>query len=64
MDATIFDQGLDSQIVSDEEAVAERSDKDGTSMDLMEDDFFDPSKHGHISEENPSEVGVVGGVEL
>jgi hypothetical protein len=40
MDATILDQGLDSQIVSDEEAVAERSDKDATSMDLMEDDFF------------------------
>src|ERR1700722_7773389 len=55
MDATIFDQGLDSQIVSDEEAVAERSDKDGTSMDLMEDDFFDPSKHGHLSEDIFSE---------
>jgi two-component system, chemotaxis family, sensor kinase CheA len=55
MDATIFDQGLDSQLVSDEEAVAERTDKDATSMDLMEDDFFDPSKHGHLSEDIASE---------
>jgi two-component system chemotaxis sensor kinase CheA len=60
MDATIFDQGLDSQIVSDEEAVAERSDKDGTSMDLMEDDFFDPSKHGHLSEDITSEDTLSG----
>src|ERR1700722_2774315 len=60
MDATIFDQGLDSQIVSDEEAVAERSDKDGTSMDLMEDDFFDPSKHGHLSEDISSEDALMG----
>lgn len=60
MDATILDQGLDSQIVSDEEAVAERSDKDGTSMDLMEDDFFDPSKHGHLSEDTASEDTLTG----
>jgi two-component system, chemotaxis family, sensor kinase CheA len=60
MDATIFDQSLDSQIVSDEEAVAGRSDKDATSMDLMEDDFFDPSKHGHLSEDITSEDTLTG----
>src|SRR5580698_9904444 len=52
MDATMFDQSLDSQIAPDEEAVAERTDKKVTSIDLMEDDFFDPSKHGqHLSED-------------
>jgi two-component system chemotaxis sensor kinase CheA len=60
MDATILDQGLDSQIVSDEEAVAECSDKDATSMDLMEDDFFDPGKHGHLSEDTTSEDTLTG----
>jgi two-component system, chemotaxis family, sensor kinase CheA len=46
MDATVFDQGLESQTNSDEEARTQRFDKSASDIDLMEDDFFDENKHG------------------
>jgi two-component system chemotaxis sensor kinase CheA len=46
MDATVFDQGLEPQTISDEEAHAEGFDQGASGIDLLEEDFFDEKKHG------------------
>jgi two-component system chemotaxis sensor kinase CheA len=50
MDATVFDQGLESQTISDEEAHTERFDQGAPGMDLLEEDFFDEKKHGPLGD--------------